>query len=128
VSAHAVPREFWATAQANGVLESGIFWPFGEPARLYEQRPNFRLFVRQSDLDKLLSDQLSQKREFPGSKMPELVAALCKLAALPNRAAQLQALRDLPEFRGYKITHSIFLEATKHLPPRDPGRKSRREP
>jgi hypothetical protein len=119
---HAVPREFWATGQADGVLESGIYWPFGAPSRLHEQRPHFPLMVPQSDLDLLLREQLSEKRPFPRSKMPDLIAALRQLGDLPNRAAQLQALRDSPDFREY----TIFREAAKHSPG-DPGRKSRRE-
>src|SRR5262249_38090422 len=30
---HLVSPEFWATAQADGVIESGIYWPFGKPPR-----------------------------------------------------------------------------------------------
>jgi hypothetical protein len=123
---HAVPREFWATAQADRVLESGVYWAFGEPSHLHEQRPHFPLMVLQSDLDLLLSEQLSKKGPFPRSKMPDLIAALRQLDDLPNRAAQLQALRDSPEFRKYMITTPIFREAAKHLP-RDPGRKPHRK-
>ena len=42
---HSVSRDFWATAHADGVIESGTYWPFGKPTHLYEPRPNFSLFV-----------------------------------------------------------------------------------
>jgi hypothetical protein len=62
---HPVSSDFWATAQANGVLESGTFWPFGGPSRVLERRPNFPLFLVQSELDVLLSEELAEKRQFP---------------------------------------------------------------
>ncbi len=121
---HTISRDFWATGEADGVIESGIYWPFGRSSHVYEQRPNHRLFFSRSELTKLLSDQPAKKRPFPGSRIPDLVAALRKLEDLP-RSAQYQALCELPEFREFKITHAIFREATRQLP-RDPGRKSRR--
>jgi hypothetical protein len=121
-----VSREFWATAQVDGVMESGIYWPFGQPTRLYESRPNYSLFLLQSELDALLSEQPAKKRPLPGAKMPELVAALRELDGLPNRAAQLQALCNMPEFREFKITNALFREAARHVP-REAGRRSRRE-
>ena len=123
---HTVPREFWPTAAADGVLELSTYWPFGQPSRLHEQRPHYPLFLRQSELDKLLSEETSKKRPFPMAKMQELVAALRKLDLLPNREAQYEALCALPEFRQYKITNAIFREAARQLP-RDPGRKPWRE-
>ena len=32
---HTISREFWATAEADGGLETGVYWPFGRPSRLY---------------------------------------------------------------------------------------------
>jgi hypothetical protein len=124
--AHSVSREFWATAQADGVLESGTYWPFGEPTRLYESRPNYLLFLPQSELDALLSEQPAQKRPLPNAKNPELVAALRKLEDLPNRAAQFQALCNMPEFREFAITNALFREAAKKAGPRRAGRKPQR--
>jgi hypothetical protein len=84
------------------------------------------LFLRQTELDKLLSEESSKKRSLPKSKMSELVAALRRLDHHPNRRAQYEALCELPEFREYKITDAIFREAARHVP-REAGRKSRRE-
>jgi hypothetical protein len=123
---HSVSRGFWATAHADGVLESGTYWPFGKPTRSYEGRPNYSLFLLQSELDALLSEQPAKKRDFPRAKMPELVAALRELDGLPNRAAQLQALCNMPEFREFKITNALFRRAARQVP-RDAGRRSRRE-
>jgi hypothetical protein len=119
---HSVSRDFWATAHADGVIESGTYWPFGKPTRLYESRPNFSLFVLQSDLDKLLSEQPARKRPFPRTKMPDLVAALRTLDDLPNREQQREALRKMPEFEPYHLTDDILREAEKQVP-RKPGRK-----
>jgi hypothetical protein len=119
-------REFWATAKADGVIESGTYWPFSKPSSLHESRPYYSLFLLQSDVDALLSDQPAKKRPFPGAKMPELVAALRKLDDLPNRAAQLQALSNMPEFREFTITNILFRQAAKKAGPRRAGRKSQR--
>ena len=123
---YAVSRNFWPSPAANGTLETGIYWPFGQPNTVHEQRPNYPLFFEQSELDALLSEQSTKKRPLPGAKMPELVAAMRKIDDLPNRTAQLQALRNMPEFREFKITNALFRAAAKHVP-RDAGRKSRRE-
>jgi hypothetical protein len=69
---------------------------------------------------------LIAQRPLPGAKMPELVAALRELDGLPNRAAQLQALCNMPEFREFKITNALFREAARHVP-REAGRRSPRE-
>jgi hypothetical protein len=122
-----VPREFWATAQADGVMGSGIYWPFGEPTRWHESRPNCSLFLLQAELDALLTEQPTKKRPLPNAKKPELVAALRKLDDLPNRAAQLQALCNMPEFREFTITDALFRAAAKEAGPRRAGRKSRRQ-
>ena len=122
---HSVPREFWATPQADGILESGLYWPFGKPSRVYERQPNgCPLFLRETELQKLLTDQPAEKRRLPRSKIPELVAALRELGG--NRQAQYEALCELPEFREFKITRADFREAARHLP-RERGRKSRQE-
>jgi hypothetical protein len=122
---HAVPSEFWATTEADGAMESGTYWPFGKPTRWTERRPNYSLFLLQSELDAQLSEQPAKKRPLPMAKMPELVAALRNLDDLPNRAAQFQALCDMPEFREFKITDTLFREAARQVP-RNPGRKSQR--
>jgi hypothetical protein len=123
---HSLSREIWATAQADGVMESGIYWPFGKPTRWHESRPNYSLFLLQSELEALLTEQPAKKRPLPNAKKPELVAALRKLDDLPNRAAQLQALCNMPEFREFTITDALFRAAAKETGPRPAGRKSRR--
>jgi hypothetical protein len=51
-----VRREFWPTTEADGVLISGTYWPFGKPRAWHEQRPSHPLFFLQSELAELLSD------------------------------------------------------------------------
>jgi hypothetical protein len=107
-------------------LETGVYWPFGRPSRVYEQRPNYPLFLLQSELDTLLSAEPAKKRSLPRSKIPELVAALRELGGLPNRQAQYEALCELTQFQEFKITRADFREAARHLP-RKGRRKSRQE-
>ena len=118
---HPVSSDFWATAQANGVLESGTFWPFGGPSRVLERRPNFPLFLVQSELDVLLSEELAEKRQFPQGRRPELAAAYRarEIAMLPNRQAQRRAISELEQFRQYRITDRLFREAERASGPRD---------
>lgn len=123
---HAVPCEFWATTAADGVLEMGTLWPFGQPTAWYERRPSYPLFLAQLELGVLLSNQHTTKRHLAATEIPKLVAALRNLAHL-SRPAQRDALRELPEFRGYRITEKLFREAAQKVP-RGPGRKSRQRP
>jgi hypothetical protein len=53
---YAVAREFWATTEADGVLISGIYWPFGQP-RAWQERPGYPLFVLEPELAELLGDE-----------------------------------------------------------------------
>jgi hypothetical protein len=122
---HNLSREFWATGKADGVIESGTYWPLRAPTHLYEQRPNHSLFVKQSELDTLLSVQPAKKRPLPESKLPELVAAMRTHNDKPNRKEQREAVRKLPEFEGYHLTDAVFREAERQVP-RDAGRKSPR--
>ena len=119
---HRLSREFWATAQADGVIVSGIYWPFGRPTRTQDQGLYYPLFVNQSELDALLSEQPAKNPGLPGAKMPDLVAALRTLDHLPNREKQREALRKLPEFERYHLTDDVLGEAEKQVP-RKPGRK-----
>jgi hypothetical protein len=119
---HLVPRQFWATTHADGVIESGTYWPFGAPTRWHERRPNYPLFIKNSELDALLSERPAGKRELPRAKIPELVVALRGLDHLPTRDKQRAALRKLPEFEQYHLTDDALREAEKQVP-RKPGRK-----
>ncbi len=88
---HSVLPEFWATAEADGAMESGIYWPFGKPNRLYEQRLSYSIFLEKSELDALLSDQQA-KRPLPLARKSELVGTLQELDHL-SRREQLKELR-----------------------------------
>jgi hypothetical protein len=74
ISIHTISSDFWATAEANGVLESGIYWPFGRPSRAYEQRPNYPLVLLESELNKLLSDKAAK----PATRITLHFARICK--------------------------------------------------
>jgi hypothetical protein len=49
-------REFWATTEADGVIFSGRYFPFGKPRAWHEQRPSHPLFFLRSELAALLND------------------------------------------------------------------------
>src|SRR6266851_5218820 len=122
---HSVSREYWSTAEADGSIESGTYWPLGKAVRWYEQRLNYALVFKQSELDALLNERPAENAELPRAKMPDLVAALRSLDHLPNRKKQREVLRRLPEFEQYHLTDDIFREAEKQVP-RKPGRKPAR--
>ena len=117
-----VPSEFWATVEANGVLESGSYFPFGPPTRSFEPRPSYSLRLLEAELDAVLNQQPTAKEPFPKAKMSELVAALREFDHLPNRPAQYKAVRELPQFQSYHLTDELFRKAAKKVP-RRPGRR-----
>jgi len=123
---HEVTPELWATPEADDILESGTYFPFGKPSRSHERRLNCQIFFRKAELDTLLSEQQAPKRPLPESRKPELAAALLKLDHLPNRAAQREAVRELPEFRQYRITDAVFREVSKKVP-RPLGRRRKQQ-
>jgi hypothetical protein len=77
-----VSPHYWATTDANGVMEVGIYRPLSQLPLCY----GFALLLLQLELDALLSQQPANKRPLPEAKKPDLVIALRKLNHLPNRA------------------------------------------
>jgi hypothetical protein len=118
----AVDHHFWATAEAGGVLESGMFFPFGGPTRSFGSRPSYQLFLLRAELDALFAEPPAAKKPFPMAKLQEIVAALHEVNNLPNRAAQHAAICDLPQFRRFRITDKVFRRAAKQAP-RPRGRR-----
>jgi hypothetical protein len=114
---HFVSRDFWATTDADEVMESGI-WPFGEPSRGDGRRP---LFLKETELDALLDKQPAKKQPLPPSKEKDLVQAMLNLHHL-SRSQQRDAVCKLPEFERHHITDRQFREAEKQVPARR-GRK-----
>ena len=112
-----VGQNFWATSEADGVLEFGDYWPNGDPSIIGhrdpsiidEQRPT-TLFFMQSQVDALF---IKHRKDLPRSKIPELVEVLGDLSDL-SRSEQLEALRQ--SFPQYTITHRIFREIAKQVP------------
>ena len=121
-----VDKEFWATTVADGILESGTYWPFGMPNRWHEA-PKYPLCIEQSQLDALLSEARAG-RKFPMQKKSELAAAYRDptVASLPTRKAQRQAIKNLEQFKSYQITHRLFRAAEKESGKRQPGAKKQK--
>jgi hypothetical protein len=109
-----VSRDFWATTDANGVMELGIYRPLSQRPLCY----GFALLLLQSELDAVLNKQPAEKSGLPRAQMPDLVAALRTLNHLPNREKQREALRN----ERYHLTDDVLREAEKQVP-RKPGRK-----
>jgi hypothetical protein len=65
----AVAHEFWATPEIEGQLISGTIWPFGKPSSFFEKRPNYQLFLLETDLKALLS--ADPKSPLPGADFTE---------------------------------------------------------
>ena len=101
----AVNHNFWATAEAEGVLESGMFFPFGKPARSFESRPSYQLFLLRAELDALFTEPSATKMPFPRTRKPEIVAALREFDNLPRSRgpirgdSRLTAISTLPHYR-----------------------------
>jgi hypothetical protein len=112
----AINPDFWTTADADGVLETGMFFPFGRPIRSFETRLSFQVLLLWAELEALLTEPPADKKPFPSTKTSEIVAALRELDDLPNRAAQGAAVRDLPQFRGFRITDRILRDAARQAP------------
>src|SRR6478735_5824479 len=62
-----VAQEFWVTTEADGILSAGTIWPFGKPSSFYESRPNYPLFLLETELDALLS--ADRKSPLPGAEL-----------------------------------------------------------
>jgi hypothetical protein len=121
-----VAQNFWATSEADDVLESGLYWPdgypsiidHGEPSTIDEQRRPPTLFFMQSELDALLSQRPTvRKRSFSSTEKQKLVEALRKLGHLtrPDQFTELQ--KSFPN-----LTHRVFREGAKQVP-RKAGRR-----
>jgi hypothetical protein len=70
-----IGQDFWATSEADGALETGFYWPDGEPSAT-DERPPTTLFFMQSELHALFSKPPGKKKHLPESKKLELVQAL----------------------------------------------------
>jgi hypothetical protein len=122
---------FWATSEADDVLETGRYWPNGEPSIvdprepsiLDEQRRPTMLFFMRSEVDALLS---KQPKRLPESKIPEVAATLSKLPHL-SRPKQHEELRRL--YPQYLIPHRTFREVAKGVPSlgHSPTKRSRED-
>jgi hypothetical protein len=126
---HSLAREFWATTQANGVIESGTYWPAGRPTQWYDRRPNHTIYLKHLELDALLVKEPAENRRFPAGKKPELAAAYGRpeVAALPTRDDQREAIKQLEQFKAYHITDQLFRAAEKASGQRRPGVKRRQD-
>ena len=118
-----VDKEFWATTEANEILELGTYWPFGKP-KPWHEAPHYPLFIKQSKLDALLSEKRGG-RKFPIQKIAELVAVYRDptIASLLNRKAQREAIKNLEQFKAHHITDRVFREAERESGKRQAGVK-----
>jgi hypothetical protein len=120
-------KNFWATTEADEVLETGTYWPYGKPNRWSEPPPHYSLVIEQSKLDALLSEERAS-RKFSMQKKSELAAAYRDptIASLPNRKAQREAIKKLEQFKSYRITDRLFREAERASGKRQAGVKKQK--
>jgi hypothetical protein len=129
-----IPKHFWATSEADNVLETGYYWSNGVPSIIdhVSEQPASTVFFKQSELSELLSKPYRKGPPLPRSKIPELEEALRKHDDL-NSQARRDAARKMPEFEPYHITDEIFRQAERGAPrprgrpPANPDKQSRHE-
>jgi hypothetical protein len=63
-----VAREFWVTTEADGILSAGTIWPFGKPSSFYESRPNYPLFLLETELDERIGQFSHRAAHRPASE------------------------------------------------------------
>jgi hypothetical protein len=115
---HPVAPEFWATTEADGVLMSGSYWPFGKPRAWHEERPSYPLFFLESQLATLLSEDPKPS--------PHLRQAGNRRGRKPIKLEQVkQAMRrDLSQ--GSELQNMLEKQlAAKYGVSRDTARKAR---
>jgi hypothetical protein len=107
-----VAREFWPTTEADGVLISGTYLPFGKPRAWHERRPSHPLFFLESELAALLSDD-------PKSSPRKLdIMNLCEeadnsrdnsIAMIPKTEAKPNRRKSRPSFeRAKRVIDELF--------------------
>jgi hypothetical protein len=120
----AVPREFWATTEADGVLMSGSYWPFGKPRAWHEQRPSYPLFFLESQLATLLSEDpksprhLRQAGNRRGRKPTKLEQVKQAMRHDFSQGSELQNMREKELAAKYGVSRDTARKARDAVVPK----------
>jgi Bacterial regulatory proteins, gntR family len=121
---HAVAREFWATTEADGVLMSGSYWPFGKPRAWHEQRPSYPLFFLESQLAALLSEDpkppphLRQAGNRRGRKPIKLEQVKEAMRRDLSQGSELQNMREKELAAKYGVSRDTARKARDAVVPK----------
>ena len=116
---HAIAPEFWSTPEADGVLISGIYWPFGKPRSWHEERPSYPLCFLESQLATLLS-------EGPKKPSPQVRQAGNRRGRKPIKLEQVKEAMKLDFSQRSELQNMQEKElAAKYRVSRDTARKAR---
>jgi hypothetical protein len=95
---HEIRPGFWTTPAADGVLESGTYFPLGKPDRWYDRRLSCPIFFNRAELDALPSLQNPAPPQTP---------------AEPNDPPGPKPGRQTPKDRASKAVLSILNDSAK---------------
>lgn len=121
---HAVAREFWATTEADGVLMSGTYWPFGKPRAWHEPRPSYQLFFLESQLATLLSEDpkppphLRQAGNRRGRKPTKLEQVKQAMRRDLSQGSELQNMREKELSAKYGVSRDTARKARDAVVPK----------
>jgi Bacterial regulatory proteins, gntR family len=121
---HAVAREFWATTEADGVLMSGSYWPFGKPRAWHEQRPSYPLFFLESQLATLLSEDpkppphMRQAGNRRGRKPTKLEQVKQAMRRDLSQGSELQSMREKELAAKYGVSRDTARKARDAVVPK----------
>jgi hypothetical protein len=114
---HAVAPEFWATTEADGVLMSGSYWPFGKSRAYHERRLSYQLFFLESQLTTLLSEGPKSPRHLrqPGNRRGRKPTKLEQVKQAMRRdlsqGSELQNMREKELAAKYGVSRDTARKA-----------------
>jgi hypothetical protein len=88
-----IPRRFWPSPEADDVLETGDYFPYGRPKHYWKDRQSEAVLVREEDLRRLLSGEAIEPEVNPSQTATnsETVSA-AETYLTPYIALMLQAI------------------------------------
>jgi len=116
-----VPCEYWAKPESAGTLERLFFEAFEIQSSVSQPVPRDLIYFRLSDLTELLepgSASFGKMRLDEGTKqdLADALRSLSERHPKLRRPDQFKLVRELPEFRQYRITDRDLREAARKAP------------
>lgn len=106
----------WVSSKMDGAISQGFYLPFGPPKHWFDKPLVARIFIKESDLDRLLNGETKPKG--PGERstvaLAEIKRAILDLAdGILKEQEVLEAVQDK---LGAKIARPLWREAWKATP------------